>query len=625
MKLGDYITKTQVADSTDAMGAGYEREHARLRDLLYGEIPSERIAQLLARGREVARRELAATIDQLLSVHGFGHMTGQERDALVEHTLDMVLGLGPIEKMLKDDEITEIMVNGPDARWQGRRRGTGGSRPHRGARRGRGRPHTGYPEDAELPAPAHRHRVCPHAAKKTEALLMKLGDYITKTQVADSTDAMGAGYEREHARLRDLLYGEIPSERIAQLLARGREVARRELAATIDQLLSVHGFGHMTGQERDALVEHTLDMVLGLGPIEKMLKDDEITEIMVNGPDAIFFERRGSVYRSAERYDSEEQLRLVVDRIVSPLGRRVDEQSPLVNARLPEGHRVNVVIPPLSIDGTSVTIRKFRTQSFTLDELVDMDALSPEMERLLAWAVRARKNIAVSGGTGGGKTTLLNALSRLIPHAERIITIEDSAELRFDQHPHVIRLEARLANAEGRGAVTIRDLVTNALRMRPDRIIVGECRGAEALDMLQAMNTGHDGSMTTLHANSPAEAIPRLVMMVRYGMDLPTQIIREQIASALDLIVQQDRLAGGMRRITQIAMRNEGRRELDAEEGGASQGGFVPIVSWNRRNRHYEWGLVPAWVYDLPYMGIATQEEVEQWVQSVQPSCLGHS
>ena len=325
---------------------------------------------------------------------------------------------------------------------------------------------------------------------------MKLGDYITKTQVADSTDAMGAGYEREHARLRDLLYGEIPSERIAQLLARGREVARRELAATIDQLLSVHGFGHMTGQERDALVEHTLDMVLGLGPIEKMLKDDEITEIMVNGPDAIFFERRGSVYRSAERYDSEEQLRLVVDRIVSPLGRRVDEQSPLVNARLPEGHRVNVVIPPLSIDGTSVTIRKFRTQSFTLDELVDMDALSPEMERLLAWAVRARKNIAVSGGTGGGKTTLLNALSRLIPHAERIITIEDSAELRFDQHPHVIRLEARRANAEGRGAVTIRDLVTNALRMRPDRIIVGECRGAEALDMLQAMNTGHDGSIT---------------------------------------------------------------------------------------------------------------------------------
>lgn len=454
---------------------------------------------------------------------------------------------------------------------------------------------------------------------------MKLGDYITKAQVADSPDAMDTGHEREHVRLRDLLYEEIPSERIAQLLAKGREIARRELAATIDQLLSVHGFGHMTEQERDALVEHTLDMVLGLGPIEKMLKDDEITEIMVNGPDAIFFERKGNVYRSAERYDSEEQLRLVVDRIVSPLGRRVDEQSPLVNARLPEGHRVNVVIPPLSIDGTSVTIRKFRTQSFTLDELVGMDALSPEMERLLAWAVRARKNIAVSGGTGGGKTTLLNALSRLIPHDERIITIEDSAELRFDQHPHVIRLEARLANAEGRGAVTIRDLVTNALRMRPDRIIVGECRGAEALDMLQAMNTGHDGSMTTLHANSPAEAIPRLVMMVRYGMDLPTQIIREQIASALDLIVQQDRLAGGMRRITQIAMRNEGRREPPPEGDGASQGGFVPIVSWNRRNRHYEWGLVPAWIYDLPYMGIATQEEVEQWVQSVRPSCLGRS
>lgn len=454
---------------------------------------------------------------------------------------------------------------------------------------------------------------------------MKLGDYIRQAPHASADEARVGVSEKERTRLRELLYREIPSERIAQLLAQGREQARRELAVSIEQILSAHDFAPMNDIDRSALIEHTLDLVLGLGPIEKMLKDDSITEIMVNGPRSVFFERDGIICRSVERYDSEEQLRLVIDRIVSPLGRRIDEQSPIVNARLPEGHRVNVVIPPLSIDGTSVTIRKFRTQSFTLDELVDMDALSPEMERLLAWAVRARKNIAVSGGTGGGKTTLLNALSRLIPHAERIITIEDSAELRFDQHPHVIRLEARLANAEGRGAVTIRDLVTNALRMRPDRIIVGECRGAEALDMLQAMNTGHDGSMTTLHANSPAEAIPRLVMMVRYGMDLPTQIIREQIASALDLIVQQDRLAGGMRRITQIAMRNEGRRELDAEEGGASQGGFVPIVSWNRRNRHYEWGLVPAWVYDLPYMGIATQEEVEQWVQSVQPSCLGHS
>ena len=238
-----------------------------------------------------------------------------------------------------------------------------------------------------------------------------------------------------------------------------------------------------------------------------------------------------------------------------------------------------------------------------------MDALSPEMAQLLSWAVRARKNIAVSGGTGGGKTTLLNALSRLIPHEERVITIEDSAELRFDQHPHVVRLEARLANAEGRGSVTIRELVTNALRMRPDRIVVGECRGAEALDMLQAMNTGHDGSLTTLHANSPSEVIPRLVMMVRYGMDLPTEIIEEQIASALDLVVQQDRLSGGKRHITQVAMYGEndahGRR------------GFVPIVSWDRRTQRYEWGELPSWIEDLPYMNVATEAEVRQWVQSV--------
>ena len=323
-----------------------------------------------------------------------------------------------------------------------------------------------------------------------------------------------------------------------------------------------------------------------------------------------------SICSSTERYDSEEQLRLVIDRIVSPLGRRVDEQCPIVNARLPEGHRVNVVIPPVAIGGTALTIRKFRARSFTLGELVDMDALSPEMAQLLAWAVRSRRNIAVSGGTGGGKTTLLNALSRLIPHEERIVTIEDSAELRFDQHPHVVRLEARLANAEGRGEVSIRELVTNALRMRPDRIIVGECRGAEALDMLQAMNTGHDGSLTTLHANSPSEVIPRLVMMVRYGMDLPTEIIEEQIASALDLVVQQDRLAGGKRRITQIAMRRDDDRPAQGRQS------FMPVVSWNRRMRRYEWNELPPWIDDLPFMGVASKEEVEQWVQSVRCCCL---
>lgn len=445
---------------------------------------------------------------------------------------------------------------------------------------------------------------------------MKLGDYIRQVPHASADEARVGVSEKERARLRELLYREIPSERIAQLLAQGREQARRELAVSIEQILSAHDFAPMNDIDRSALIEHTLDLVLGLGPIEKMLKDDSITEIMVNGPRSVFFERDGIVCRSAERYDSEEQLRLVIDRIVSPLGRRIDEQSPIVNARLPEGHRVNVVIPPLSLGGTSLTIRKFRAQSFTLDELVELDALSPEMAQLLAWAVRTRKNIAVSGGTGGGKTTLLNALSRLIPFEERVITIEDSAELRFDQHPHVVRLEARLANAEGRGAVTIRELVINALRMRPDRIVVGECRGAEALDMLQAMNTGHDGSLTTLHANSPAEVIPRLVMMVRYGMDLPTEIIEEQIASALDLVIQQDRLSGGKRRITQIAMRDENDAGMTREHRR-----FVPVVRWDRRTQRYEWSELPSWIEDLPFMGMASEQEVGQWVQSVHCCC----
>lgn len=445
---------------------------------------------------------------------------------------------------------------------------------------------------------------------------MKLGDYIRQAPHAPADEARVGVSEKERTRLRELLYREIPSERIAQLLAQGREQARRELAVSIEQILSAHDFAPMNDIDRSALIEHTLDLVLGLGPIEKMLKDDSITEIMVNGPRSVFFERDGIVCRSAERYDSEEQLRLVIDRIVSPLGRRIDEQSPIVNARLPEGHRVNVVIPPLSLGGTSLTIRKFRAQSFTLDELVELDALSPEMAQLLAWAVRTRKNIAVSGGTGGGKTTLLNALSRLIPFEERVITIEDSAELRFDQHPHVVRLEARLANAEGRGAVTIRELVINALRMRPDRIVVGECRGAEALDMLQAMNTGHDGSLTTLHANSPAEVIPRLVMMVRYGMDLPTEIIEEQIASALDLVIQQDRLSGGKRRITQIAMRDENDAGMTREHRR-----FVPVVRWDRRTQRYEWSELPAWIEDLPFMGMASEQEVGQWVQSVHCCC----
>ncbi|MCD8200423.1 MAG: Flp pilus assembly complex ATPase component TadA [Coriobacteriaceae bacterium] len=410
-------------------------------------------------------------------------------------------------------------------------------------------------------------------------------------------------------QLQDALHEQVSSERIAQFVALGRERAERELRAILAQILKERRFSALTPERKEELVEELLDLMLGLGPLESLLEDDTVTEIMVNGPDRVFFERDGRIFASDESFSSEEELRLVIDRIISPLGRRLDEQSPIVNARLPQGHRVNAVIPPLSLVGTVLTIRKFKASAYTLEDLVGMQSMSPEVAQLLRWAVLRRINIAVSGGTGGGKTTLLNALSREIPHDERIITIEDSAELRFDTHPHVIRLEARMENAEGKGGVTIRDLVINSLRMRPDRIIVGECRGAEAIDMLQAMTTGHDGSLTTLHANSPAEVIPRLTTMVRYGMDLPIEAIERQIVSALDLIVQQDRLTGGARRITQIVTRAAGTSLAGQMHGDP----FTTVVRWDREQERYIWNEAPEWVAGLPAMGLATESEVEAW------------
>ncbi len=410
-------------------------------------------------------------------------------------------------------------------------------------------------------------------------------------------------------QLQDALHEQVSSERIAQFVVLGRERAERELRAILAQILKERRFAGLAPERKEELVEELLDLMLGLGPLESLLEDDTVTEIMVNGPDRVFFERDGRIFASDEAFSSEEELRLVIDRIISPLGRRLDEQSPIVNARLPQGHRVNAVIPPLSLVGTVLTIRKFKATAYTLEDLVGMQSMSPEVAQLLRWAVLRRINIAVSGGTGGGKTTLLNALSREIPHDERIITIEDSAELRFDTHPHVIRLEARMENAEGKGGVTIRDLVINSLRMRPDRIIVGECRGAEAIDMLQAMTTGHDGSLTTLHANSPAEVIPRLTTMVRYGMDLPIEAIERQIVSALDLIVQQDRLTGGARRITQIVTRAAGASLAGQMHGDP----FTTVVRWDREQERYIWNEAPEWVEGLPAMGLAEEGEVEAW------------
>ncbi|HET6680281.1 MAG TPA: CpaF family protein [Gemmatimonadaceae bacterium] len=303
--------------------------------------------------------------------------------------------------------------------------------------------------------------------------------------------------------------------------------------------------------ERDDVIEQIIYEVTGLGPIEPLFRDRTISDILVNGPRDIYIERRGKLSRVQASFRNDAHLMAIIDRIVSRVGRRVDESSPMVDARLPDGSRVNAIIPPLALDGPMLSIRRFGAE-ITVDQLIESGSLTEEMVALLAGCVQARLNILISGGTGSGKTTMLNALSTFIPATERVVTIEDAAELRLQQE-HVVRLETRPPSAEGRGEVLARDLVKNALRMRPDRIVVGEVRGAEALDMLQAMNTGHEGSLTTVHANSPRDAISRLETMIQFaGTALPHRAMREQISSALDLIVQVSRLSDGSRRVTSV-------------------------------------------------------------------------
>jgi len=417
-------------------------------------------------------------------------------------------------------------------------------------------------------------------------------------------------------------------------------MARKEVEEVLRRLVKTGAVRVSSRAERDRLVALTASEVLGLGVIDSLLADSSVTEIMVNGAAKIFFEREGKMAISPDSYASEEQLRMTIDRIISPLGRRIDEQNPMVNGRLPAGHRINAVIPPVSLSGSLLTIRKFSESAFSLDELAQGGSVDARLATLLSWAVSSAQNIAVSGGTGSGKTTLLNALSLEIPSGERIITIEDSAELKFSAHPHVLRLEARPPNLEGKGEISLRDLVINSLRMRPDRIVVGEVRGAEALEMLQAMNTGHDGSLTTLHANTPHEVITRLITMVGYGADQSQAQIEAQIAAALDLIVHVQRCSDGKRRIVEVVEMCTGKNKKAAESvqnGTSAQDGqdfgkyfggscfLRPVYRFEQTGTDADGAVmgvskffaIPGFVNSLLSRNLASEHELATWKEEL--------
>jgi pilus assembly protein CpaF len=356
------------------------------------------------------------------------------------------------------------------------------------------------------------------------------------------------GFEELKRLIHGKLVDKLDLSRVSDLAG---DTLRREIRLVVERLCDTEN-PLLNRMERERLIDEVLDETFGFGPLEMLLKDPTISDILVNGPHKIYVERRGKLEKTDVKFRDNEHLLQIIDRIVSKVGRRVDETSPMVDARLPDGSRVNAIIPPLALDGPTMSIRRFGANPLKLEDLLNFKAFTPEMAMLMEAAIKARLNIVISGGTGCGKTTLLNTLSSFIPHDERIVTIEDAAELQLQQD-HIVRLETRPPNIEGKGAVNTRDLVRNALRMRPERIIIGECRGGESLDMLQAMNTGHAGSMTTLHANTPRDAQARLeTMIMMAGMELPIKAMRQQISSAVDLIVQANRLQGGPRKITSI-------------------------------------------------------------------------
>jgi pilus assembly protein CpaF len=388
---------------------------------------------------------------------------------------------------------------------------------------------------------------------------MKLSERLkqaqTEQRVIDLTDAGTRRLDTDDPiadfklRIQSLLHARLGPDAFS--LERSEAELRSSVVTELGRLIEDEGVP-LSSEERERIAAEISEDVLGLGPVQRYLDDATVTEVMVNSTDPIFVERQGLLERTTSRFLSDEHLRRVIDRIVAAVGRRVDEASPMVDARLEDGSRINAVIPPLAVDGPALTVRKFAADPYMTDDLVTFGTLTPEIVGLLQVCVEGRLNILITGGTGTGKTTLLNVLSSYIPEEQRIVTIEDAVELQLHQD-HVVRLEARPANIEGRGEVTVRDLVRNALRMRPDRIVVGEVRGPEALDMLQAMNTGHEGSLSTLHSNTPRDGLTRLeTMVLMAGLDIPVTAIREYISSALHLVIHLSRMRDGSRRVTQI-------------------------------------------------------------------------
>ena len=386
--------------------------------------------------------------------------------------------------------------------------------------------------------------------KEGTAPVQQQRSMIGSTQAAKrERNVVADGFQQLKLAVHNRLFESLDVSRLESLEA---NMASQKVTTAISEILDEEG-RLLTDADRARLIEEIKNELLGLGPLEPLLWDDEITDILVNGPSQVYVERGGKLYLTDVSFQDDQHLMLIIDRIVSQVGRRVDEASPMVDARLPDGSRINAIIPPLALDGPSLSIRRFGKRRYSVDDLVAKDSITPDMVEFLRAAIRARLNMLVCGGTGSGKTTMLNCISAFIPVDERVVTIEDSAELVLQQ-PHVVRLETRPPNVEGKGEVTARELVRNTLRMRPDRIIVGEVRGSEVFDMLQAMSTGHDGSLCTIHANTPRDSMGRLeMMMLLAGWSIPQRAMRQQIASALNIIVHVSRLSDGSRKVMRIS------------------------------------------------------------------------